>query len=464
MTAVILKRRNGNVVPNAAIDELSRALHGQVILPDHPDYDGARRIWNAGIDKHPGLIARCYDASAVVAAVRFAREQDLLVAIKSGGHNVAGLSLCDDGLVIDLSAMRAVSVDPSVRTVQAQAGALLANLDRETHVHGLAVPAGVMSKTGIGGLTLGGGVGWLARKYGLTCDNLLSCELVTAEDTLLTADAETNADLFWAIRGGGGNFGVVTSFRFRAHPVSHVIGGLIAYPRDQASNVLRAYRDLMPSAPRELSLYYGLISLPDGTPAAALLGCYCGDVSAGERAFKPFRSLGFPLYDAIDYMPFPVMQQTADQSHPDGLHNYMRSTFVEALSDELIELLVARASNMSARSIIVVQFFGGKVAEVHPSATAFAQRHSKFNIGIETKWEPHDDRYLHIKWTRDLSEALTPFSSNAYILNFLADENHDKVRQAFGSNYARLVDIKTKHDPTNFFSVNQNIIPKKSVV
>jgi FAD binding domain/Berberine and berberine like len=462
MTVQTLKRRNGTIVTKAAIDAFATEFSGQVLLSDHPGYDGARRIWNASIDKHPGMIARCSNAADVVAAVKFARTQDLLVAIRSGGHSLAGRSLCDDGLVIDLAAMRAVSVNPDDRTVRAEAGALLADLDRETHAHGLAVPAGVMSTTGIAGLTLGGGVGWLARKYGLTCDNLLSCELVTAEGELVTADAGTNADLFWGLRGGGGNFGVATSFLYRAHPVSEVLGALIAYPRDHASRVLRAYRNLMPSAPAELTIYAGLISLPDGTPAVALLCCYCGVVAEGERALKPFRSLGASIFESIQWMPFPAMQQMADQNNPDGMYNYMRSTFLEDFSDEVIELLVKHGDGMSPRSLIIVQFFGGEVTKIHPDDTAFAQRQAKFNVAIEAKWVKPEDNDKHITWTRCLSDALAPFSSNTYMLNFLADEGHDKVRQAFGSNYERLVDLKTRYDPNNFFSLNQNIVPRNT--
>jgi hypothetical protein len=463
MTNPILKSRVGAAVTKAAIETFANGFSGKILIPDDVDYEQGRRIWNGNIDKYPGMIARCSGVDDVISAVKFARQQDLLVAIRGGGHSVAGWSTCDDGLVIDLSAMRAISVDPDRRTVHAQAGALLADLDRETHAHGLAVPAGVMSRTGIAGLTLGGGVGWLARKYGLTCDNLLSCELVTAEGELLKANTETNPDLFWALRGGGGNFGVITSLQYRAHPVSTVLGALIAYPRDQASNVLRAYRDLMPSAPPELTIYAGLITLPDGTPATAFMGCHCGDAAEGERAFKPFRSLGSPIFEMVQQMPFPAMQKMADENNPDGIQNYMRSTFLRDFNDDAIELLIEHSARLaSPLSMVLVGCYGGAVSEIDPAATAFAQRQAQFNIAIEAKWVDLAESERHIKWTRDLSQALSAYSSNAYFLNFLSDEEHDKVRQAFGSNYDRLVELKTKYDPSNFFRLNQNIVPRAS--
>jgi len=290
-----LKNRDGAAIPKAPIEAFRREFRGRALLPGDAGYDSARRIWNASIDKHPGLIARCSEVADVVRAVKFSRANNLLVAVKSGGHNVAGRALCDDGIVIDLSAMNRVSVDAQRRRVRVQAGALLGDVDRETHPHGLAVPAGVVSKTGIAGLTLGGGVGWLVRKYGLTCDNVLSCEVVTAEGELVTANNEINADLFWGLRGGGGNFGIVTSFLYRAHPVSTVLGGVIAYKRDQAGAMLRYYREFMPAAPDELTVYAGLISLPDGTPAVGVMAWYCGDLTEGERVLEPLRTFGSPI-------------------------------------------------------------------------------------------------------------------------------------------------------------------------
>jgi hypothetical protein len=455
-----LKSRDGAAVDKVTIETFRREFHGRALLPGDAGYDSARRIWNASIDKHPGLIARCSEAADVVRAVKFSRAHNLLVAVKSGGHNVAGRALCDDGIVIDLSAMNRVSIDPQLRTVRVQAGALLGDVDRETHPHGLAVPTGVVSKTGVAGLTLGGGVGWLVRKYGLTCDNVLSCEVVTAEGEIVTADADRNVDLFWGLRGGGGNFGIVTSFLYRAHPVSTVLGGVIAYTRDQAAAMLRYYRDFIPAAPDELAAYAGLISMPDGAPGVGMMVCYCGDLTEGERVLKPLRAFGSPVFDAIQPMPFPMMQKLVDQMSPDGTHNYWRSTFIRGLSDEVIDLLIEHGNRMESRlSRIVIQFFGGAAGRVGPADTAFAQRQAEYNIGIETQWTDAAESEKHIVWTRTLSDAPKPYSSYAYLLNFICDEEPDAIRAAFGSNHARLVELKTKYDPTNFFSLNQNVAP-----
>jgi len=449
-------------VDKVTIEAFRRGFCGQVLLPEDTGYDSARRIWNASIDKHPGLIARCSEAADVVRAVKFSRANNLLVAVKSGGHNVAGRVLCDDGIVIDLSATNRVSVDAELRAVHVQAGALLGDLDRETNPHGLVVPTGVVSKTGIAGLTLGGGTGWLARKYGLTCDNVVSCEVVTAEGDLVTANNEINADLFWGLRGGGGNFGIVTSFLYRAHPVSTVLGGVIAYTRDQAAALLRYYRDFMPAAPDELTAYAGLISMPDGTPAVGVMTCYCDDLTEGERVLKPLRAFGSPVFDAIQPTSFPTMQKLVDEMSPDSTHNYWRSTFIRDFSDEVIDLIIEHGNRMESRlSRIVIQFFGGAAGRVAPADTAFAQRQAEYNVGIETQWTDAAESEKHIGWTRTLSDALRPYSSNGYLLNFIGDEEPDTIRAAFGSNYARLVELKTKYDPTNFFSLNQNVPPMR---
>jgi FAD binding domain/Berberine and berberine like len=462
MDLPMLKRRDGVAIDPALITAFQIDFHGQVIQPGDASYDTARRIWNASINKHPGLIARCSGVADVVHAVKFARANDLLVAVKSGGHNVGGRALCDDGIVIDLSAMKGIFVDPQLRTVRVQPGATLGDVDRETHLHGLAVPTGVVSKTGIAGLTLGGGVGWLVRKYGLTCDNVLSCDVVTAEGKLVTANNQINADLFWGLRGGGGNFGIVTSFLYRAHPVSTVLGGLIAYARDQAGAVIRHYRDFMTTAPDELTAYAGVISMPNGTPAVGLMACYCADPADGERVLKPLRAFGSPVLDSIQPMPFPIMQKLAGDLSPDGTHNYVKSTFLKELSDEVIDLIVEHGNRaQSPLSRIVIQFFGGAVGRVGQADTAFAQRQAEFNIGIESEWIDPTESEKHIGWTRTLSDALKPHSSGGYLLNFLGGEEIDAVRAAFGSNHARLVELKTQYDPTNFFSLNQNVAPKR---
>jgi len=460
MLAPQLKRQNKEPVDTTLIAALRSNFRGQLILPTDSAYDTARRIWNGNIDRHPGLIARCAGTADVVQAVKFARANDLLVAVRGGGHNVAGRALCDDGIVIDLSGMRGVFVDPRQRTVRVQPGATLGDVDRETHLHGLAVPAGVVSRTGIAGLALGGGVGWLARKHGLTCDNLLSCEVVTADGDLTAADDTTNADLFWGLRGGGGNFGIVTSFLFRAHPVSMVFGGLVVYPRDQARAVLRRHRDLMPSAPEDFAAYAALLSTPDGVPAVAILGCHCGDPAEGERIWQPFRSIATPLLDAVQPLPFPMMQGLIDAAFPEGAHNYWKSSFLKEQSDDSIDLIVELGNRApSPMSSLVVEFYGGAVARADHPDTAFAQRRPAFNLGIMAQWTDPADTERNITWARDAADAVAPFASGGYLLNFLDEEGADTVRAAFGANYPRLAALKSKYDPTNFFRLNQNVLP-----
>jgi FAD/FMN-containing dehydrogenase len=460
MNQSALQNRQSVPVEGARVDEFRRAFSGAVILPSEAGYDSARRIWNASIDRCPGMIARCAGVADVVQAVKFARANDLVVAVRGGGHNVGGRALCDGGIVIDLSAMKGVFVDPDRRMVRVQGGATLGDVDRETHLFGLAVPLGVVSRTGVGGLTLGGGVGWLVRKYGLTCDNVLAFEVVTAEGRPVTASAEANPDLFWALRGGGGNFGIVTSFLYRAHPVATVLGGLVVHARDQAGPVLRHYRDVMASAPEELAAYAGLISTPDGAPAVAVIACHCGDEADAERTMRPLREFGTPLMDAIQRMPFPVMQKLLDEAFPNGTYNYWKSTFVRELSDEAIDLIVEHANRArSPLSAVVIEFYGGAAGRVGRTETAFAQRQSEFDVGIMAQWTDSAESEEHIAWARALSDAMQPYSSGGRLLNFLGEEGQDVVRAAFGENYPRLAELKRKYDPTNFFRLNQNIQP-----
>ena len=455
-----LRSRSGATLEDSQVTDFQNGFAGEVILPSQADYDLARRIWNASIDRYPGVIARCRGVADAVRAVKFAQANDLLVAVRGGGHNVGGRAVCDHGIVIDLSAMRGVFVDADRRTVRVQGGATLGDVDRETHLHGLAVPAGVVSRTGIAGLTLGGGVGWLARKYGLTCDNVLSFEVVTADAAIVTADAEHHPDLFWALRGGGGNFGVVTSFLYQAHPVATVLGGLIIHARDQAGAVIRHYRDFMASAPDELTAYAGLLCTPDGAPAVGVIACYCGDPAEGARVLQPLRAFGTPLADTIQPMPFPAMQSILDGAFPDGTFNYWKSTFLTGLTDEAIAIMVEHANRAgSPLSAVVIEMYGGAASRVGPGDTAFAQRQAEYDIGIMAQWTDSADADRHIAWARDLYDALKPYSSGSYLLNFLAEESPDTIRAAFGRNYPRLVEIKNKYDPTNFFSLNQNVHP-----
>jgi hypothetical protein len=451
---------NGAAIDGPRIEVLRRACLGTLIGPADAEYDSARRIWNASVDRHPGLIVRCSGLADVIAAVRFAREHGVLVAIRGGGHNVGGRALCDGGLVIDLSRMKGIHVDPRAKRVRVQPGVLLGELDRETHIYGLAVPTGVVSKTGVAGLTLGGGVGWLVKKYGLTCDNVLSFDMVTAEGEVLTASADEHADLFWALRGGGGNFGVVTSFEYRLHPVRTVLGGLLVHPRDRAAEALKFYREFTQSAPDELASYFGLLHTPDGMPACAIVVCYCGDLADGERELAPIRAFGPPLVDAVQPIPFPIMQTIFDGAVPPGNQNYWKSAFLNALSDEAISTIVSHANQAtSPLTAVLIEQYGGAAGRVGVSETAFAQRHAQYDLGILAQWTDPAESSQHIGWARGFAEAMDPFRSGDYLLNFLGEEGDETIQAAFGVNYQRLAEVKGRYDPTNFFRVNQNIRP-----
>jgi FAD/FMN-containing dehydrogenase len=447
------------------IKSFRSAFHGQVFEPADAGYNEARQIWNASISKHPRLIARCCGVADVIAAVTFARANNLLTAIRGGGHNVGGRALCDDGLVIDLSRMKSVFVDPASRTVRVQGGATLGDVDRETHVFGLAIPCGIVPKTGIGGLTLGGGVGWLIRKYGMTVDNLLSAQVVTADGKVLTASASENEDLFWALRGGGGNFGVVTSFEFQAHPVATVLGGLLVYPRPAAVDVIRHFRDFMASAPDELTAYVALLHGPDGSPIVGVIPCYCGNLSDGERILQPLRKFGSPVMDTIQPMPFPVMQGLLGPSFPDGNQNYWKSTMQRELPDDAISAIVEHANTLSSPlSAAVLEYYGGAAGRVSNEATAFPHRDLPWDILFIAQWTDEKQTKMHRDWARSGEEVLRPYSQNAHLLSALDVETDDVIKTAFGPNLERLAAVKRKYDPTNFFRVNQNIKPETQAV
>jgi hypothetical protein len=442
------------------IKSFRSVFQGQVFEPSDAGYNEARQIWNASVSKYPRLIARCSGVADVIAAVNFGRANNLLTAVRGGGHNVGGRALCDDGLVIDLSRMKSIFVDAGTRRVRVQGGATLGDLDRETHVFGLAVPSGIVFKTGIGGLTLGGGVGWLIRKYGMSIDNLLSAQVVTAEGKVLTASASENDDLFWALRGGGGNFGVVTSFEFQAHPVQTVLGGLLLYPREMAVDVIRNFRDYTVSAPEELTAYAALLHGPDGSPLVGVIPCYCGDLAEGERVLQPLRKFGSPIVDGIQAMPFPAMQSLLGPSFPDGNQNYWKSTLQRELSDEAIRTIVQHANQLqSPLSFVVVEYYGGAAGRVPSEATAFPHRNLPWDILFIAQWIDPEQTEQHRDWARSGEERLRPFSANAHLLSALDVEAEDVIKTAFGANLPRLAAIKKKYDPGNFFRVNQNINP-----
>ena len=460
MTKAALLDRAGNPVSKDRISEFEEKVRGALLMADDEDYEDARHIWNALVEKHPGAILICSGTADVVAAVNFASKNDILVAVRGGGHNVGGRAVCDDGLVIDLSRMRAVHVDPALRTVRVQGGATLGDVDRETHLHGLAVPLGVISKTGVAGLTLGGGVGWLARRYGPSCDNVIEMEVVTADGVVRTVNSQENADLFWALRGGGGNFGVVTSFLYQAHPVSTVLGGLIVYPREAAADVLRGYRDVMDNAPAELNAYAGMLWTPDGMPASAVIVCWSGtDLAEGERAIAPLKSLAEPLMVAVEQMPFPAMQSMLDDAFQAGSRNYWKSTYVASLPDNAIDTLVEQAKGMtSPASGLLIECHGGDDGD-KGGDNAFAQRGAKYLVAIMPMWSDPAEDEAQIAWARSTWDAMQPYSSGGTLLTYLSAGEEEAIKAAFGSNYPRLQALKREYDPANFFSQNQNIQP-----
>ncbi|HET9242809.1 MAG TPA: FAD-binding oxidoreductase [Gaiella sp.] len=453
-------------------ERLRNAVHGQVFGPDDEGYDEARSIWNGAIDRRPAWIVRCTGVADVVAAVDFARERDLLVGVRAGGHGVGGHALCDGGLVIDLSPMRGIRVDPALRTARAEAGVLWGELDRETQHFGLATVGGIVTHTGIAGLTLGGGIGWLMRKYGATVDNLLSADVVTAQGDVVTASEEEHSDLFWAIRGGGGNFGIVTSFEFRLHPVGPIVlGGPVFYPFEAAPKVLRLYRECIAAAPDELTTIFELSVAPQvpflpeevhGKPILMVGACYAGAPDEGAEVVRPLKQLGRPLADLLEPKPYTALQSMFDPFVPHGWHRYWKSVELPVLTDAAIDTLVERSSEpTSSRSYTIVFQLGGAVARVGEEETAFGQRDAAHNVNVNAVWT-RDDREAgrHITWARDFFDAMQPHAAGRVYVNFLGEEGGDRVRQAYGTKtYERLVELKRSYDPTNFFRVNQNIEP-----
>ncbi len=458
---VVTLDRTKRALDSTTIDELQARVRGQILTAADAEYDAARRIWNAMIDKRPALIVRCEGAADVGAAVRFAAAHELLVSVRGGGHNVAGTAICDGGLMIDLSPMKGIRVDPVNRTAWAQPGLLWQDFDHETQAYGLAVTGGVVGETGIAGLTLGGGVGWLVRKHGLTCDNLLAADVVTADGELRHASPETNQDLFWAIRGGGGNFGVVTSFQYRLHEVPMILGGLVIHPRSAAREVIRFHRDFVTSAPEELTSYVAFITTPDGTPVIAMATCYCGDLAEGERVLRPLREFGSPLVDAMQTMPYAGMQGLLGPGFPWNNRNYWKSAYLRDVPDAAIDAVVEHANrSQSALSAVIIEYYGGAVSRVAPDATAFSHREANFNLLFIAQWQDAAEDAVHVQWARDCWDAVNPWASGALYMNALSEgESTQAVRQAYGSNYARLAALKAQFDPKNLFRMNQNITP-----
>ncbi len=445
----------------AWVQELESAMRGELLRPGDDTYDAARAIHNGMIDRYPALIARCAGVADVLAAVRFARDHQLLVSVRGGGHSVPGFGVCDRGLMIDLSRMRAIRVDPVRRTARAEAGATWGDFDRETQAFGLATTGGIARPTGIAGLTLGGGHGYLMRKLGLACDNLLSVDLVTADSQLLTVRADEHADVFWGLRGGGGNFGVVTSFEYRLYPVGPILGGLLIYPLAQARDVLRRYRDLTSSAPDELGSIAVLGTLPDGTQAVIVLVAYSGPVADGELLLRPLRTSVPLLADEVGPMPYTALQSIVENFNPPHLRNYWKSDYLTQLSDEAIDLLVDTYPSVPASlTHVAIEHLGGAVSRIGEDEAAVSHRAAEYNLIIVGMWTESSQDEQVIEWVRRLWEAVRPFSFGGVYVNYLSNEGDDRVRAAYSpGKYERLVALKNRYDPTNLFRLNQNIRP-----
>jgi hypothetical protein len=448
-------------IKDAAAEKFRGGLRGQLLGPGDNGYDDARKLWNGMFDRRPAMIARCAGTADVISAVNFARENRFQVAVRGGAHSFPGHSVCDGGLVIDLSPMKGIRVDPVSRAARAQAGAKWIDFDHETQAFGLATTGGTASDTGIAGLTLGGGLGWLSSKHGLTVDNLISADVVLADGRFLTASATQNQDLFWGLRGGSGNFGVVTSFEYQLHAVGPtILGGMVLYPFAKAKEVLRFYREFSQKvAPDELTTYAGFLNPPNGEVVAALICCYCGPLDKGEEAIRPLRSFGPPLQDMLGPMPYTAQQCLTDAALPAGSHYYTKGGFLSDLSDQAIDVFAEYvASKPSPLSAVLIQTVCGAASRVDPHGTAFAHRQFPYAPVIVSQWLDPAESEVHVRWARDFWKALQPFASGVYV-NDLSHDDDDRIRSSYGVNYGRLAALKKKYDPDNFFRLNPNITP-----
>jgi FAD/FMN-containing dehydrogenase len=458
------------MLADTAVQALGGTFAGQLIGADHDGYESARRVWNGMVDRRPAVIARCAGEDDVVAALGFARAHGLAVAVRGGGHNVAGNALCDGGIVIDLSGLKRISVDPDRRTARVQPGVLLGELDRATQAFGLATPTGNVSMTGVAGLTLGGGLGWIARKHGPACDNLLAATVVTADGGRVTASADENPELLWGLRGGGGNFGVVTSFEYRLHPLGpQVIAGGMLHAFSDAPEVFGFFSDFVATAPDELSVTASTFRAPPGLPIAPemvgelvtmLAVCWAGDLHAGERALKPLREFGRPLADLIAPMRYTTLQSNSDAAYPNGRQNYWKSHYVDAIADGVVAALVQHAPRMSSPlSSFYLQHLGGAISRPGIDTAAFGHRRAGFDFAILAVWEDPAEDHEHLGWARDFAAAIEPYATGVYVNN-LGVEGADRVRAAYApATYERLVALKDVYDPRNVFRLNQNVVP-----
>jgi FAD/FMN-containing dehydrogenase len=468
-----MKTRSGSetTVPTADIKQLSGALHGPVLMPQSSGYDEARAVWNAMVDRRPGIIAQCATPPDVVEALNFARSHDLLLSVRGAGHNIAGNAVCDGGMTISFSKMSGVRVDPKKRRAWVEPGATLGQLDAATQKFGLATPVGINSTTGIAGLTLGGGFGWLSRKFGLTIDNLRSAEVVTASGKRVRASTDENADLFWGLRGGGGNFGIVTSFELELHPVGpQILSGLIVHPLAAGRDLLRFYRDFVAKAPDELAVWGVLRKAPPlpflpadvhGTDVIVLAAFYAGDMAAGEKALAPLRAFGKPIADVIGPHPYTGFQAAFDPLLTEGARNYWKSHYMAELTDEALDILLRSAAAVpDPQTEIFIAQMGGATSKVPEDATAYRHRAAKFIVNVHGRWNDPAKDARCIGWCRELFDALAPHAMGGAYVNFMTEEEQARVTESYGDNYARLAKLKGKYDPQNVFHLNQNIRPQ----
>ncbi len=459
---IVTAEGSGTILEEAAVQDFAAGLRGKLLRPGDGTYDEARVVWNGMIDRHPALIARCAGVADVIAAVRFARTHGILVSVRGGGHNITGNAVCEGGLMIDLSQMKSVRIDLGKRTARAEAGLTWGEFNRETQAFGLATTGGVVSTTGIAGLTLGGGLGWMMGKHGLSCDNLLSADIVTAGGEFLTASATEHPDLFWGLRGGGGNFGVITSFEYRVHPVGPVLAGMVIHPMDQAREVLRFYRDFARGCPDEMLAAAALMTSPEGAPVVVIIVSYIGDIAKGEALVAPLRNFGSPLADTIAPTTYVQLNTLFDAAVPyGGVQRYWKSSFLKELGNDVIEILIERSAKMlSPMSMVLFFHMHGAATRADPNETAFGLRDDQWDYDVISQWTDPAESSDHIQWTRNFWTAVEPFATGEVYVNHLdAEEGTTRIRAAYGRNYDRLVALKNRYDPTNLFRLNQNIKP-----
>ena len=467
MASVRLATINGATVDldEATLDNFKSGLRGQVLQPGDEGYDEARKVWNGMIDRRPAFIVRCAGVADVIGAVNFARTNQLLTSVRSGGHNIPGNSVCDGGIMIDLSLMKSVRVDPAARTARAESGLTWAEFDHETQAFALATTGGTVSNTGIAGLTLGGGIGWLSGRFGLTCDNLLSADVVIASGELLKASESEHPDLFWGIRGGGGNFGIITSFEYRLHPVGPTVtAGMVIHPIEKAREVLKFYSEFSRNIPDEMNTIGALVTSPEGHPAVAILACHSGPVEEAEKALKPLREFGAPIADLIGPMTYEQLQTTLlDPAAPPGNQYYLKSQMGGEITDDAIEVIISQFEKVtSPLSMIMFQQLGNSVNRTPADATAFGHRGALYEWAAMSQWTDPGESEIHIRWAREAVEAMEPFTSNGGYVNHMgveAEEGTERIRASYGPNYERLVALKDKYDPANMFRLNPNIRP-----